>query len=73
MDQNFDRYQNLVNKFKFKNIMTKKQFYNVINKASNKGQNDKYRYKDWSNLEKLEFENIINEIFPHYDEIITNI
>ena len=73
VDQNFDRYQNLVNRFKFKNIMTKKQFYNVINKASNKGQNDKYRYKDWSNLEKLEFENIINEIFPHYDEIITNI
>lgn len=73
MNQNFDLYQNLVNKFKFENMMTKKQFYNVINKASNRGLNDKYRYKDWSDLEKLEFENIINEMFPQYNEIITNI
>ena len=73
IDQNFDCYQSLANKFKFENRMTKKQFYNVINKAPNKGDSDKYRYKDWSNLEKREFENIINEIFPYYDEINTNI
>ena len=44
----------------------------VINKASNKGSIDKHLYKNWSDLEKKEFENIINEIFPNYDEIKTN-
>ena len=73
IDQNFNFYQNLANKFKFKNILTEKQFYNVINKASNKGSSDKYKYKDWSKLEKKEFEKITNEIFPYYDQISTNI
>ena len=73
IDQNFDYYQNLASRFNFKNIMTKKKFYNVINKAPNKGSNDKYIYKNWSSLEKKEFENIINDIFPYYDEIETNI
>ena len=73
IDQNFDFYQNLANKFKFENILTEKQFYNVINKASNKGSSDKYKYKDWSELEKKEFEKITNEIFPYYDQINTNI
>ena len=73
IDQNFEAYQNLVKKFNFEKVMTKKQFLNVINKASNKGHSDKYLYKNWSNLEKKEFENIINEIFPHYDKIKTNI
>ena len=53
--------------------MSKKKFYNVINKAPNKGPEDKYRYKDWSNLEKKEFENITDKIFPHYNDIKTNI
>ena len=53
--------------------MSKNKFLNVINKAPNKGHIDKYLYKNWSNLEKKEFENIINEIFPHYDKIKTNI
>ena len=73
VDQNYEIYEKLFNKFNFKNKMTKKQFYGVINKAPNKGPNDKYNYKDWNNLEKKEFENIINEIFPHYDKIKTNI
>ncbi len=73
VDQNFDAYKNLVTKFNFENSMTEKDFYNVVNKASNKGHNDKYAYKNWNNSEKKEFENIINEIFPHYDEIKTNI
>ena len=74
IDQNFDAYQNLAKRFNFKNILTKKQFYNVINKASNNDHNNKkYLYKNWNDLEKKEFENIINEIFPHYDEIKTNI
>jgi hypothetical protein len=76
IDQNFEAYQNLIKKFNFEKVMTKKQFLNVINKASNtsnKGHSDKYFYKNWSNLEKKEFEHIINEIFPHYDKIKTNI
>jgi len=73
IDQNFEVYQNLIKKFNFEKVMTKKQFLNIINKASNKGHSDKYFYKNWSNLEKKEFENIINEIFPHYDKIKTNI
>ncbi len=73
IDQNYDAYQNLKEKFNFKNVLTKKQFLNVVNKASNKGHSNKYLYKNWSNIEKKEFENIINEIFPHYDTIKTNI
>ena len=73
VDQNYDFYERLVEKFNFENKMSKKQFYNVINKASNKGSDDKHLYKNWSSLEKKEFENIINEIFPHYEEIKTNI
>jgi hypothetical protein len=73
VDQNYEIYEKLFNKFNFKNKMTKKQFYGVINKAPNKGPNDKYNYKDWNNLEKKEFENIIKRIFPHYDSIKTNI
>lgn len=73
VDQNYEIYEKLFNKFNFKNKMTKKQFYGVINKAPNKGPNDKYNYKDWNNLEKKEFENIIKRIFPHYDNIKTNI
>ena len=34
---------------------------------------EKYFYKDWNNLEKKEFEIIINEIFPYYDKIKTNL
>ncbi len=72
VDQNYDYYEKLSEEFNFENKMTKKQFYNVINKASNKGSIDKHLYKNWSDLEKKEFENIINEIFPNYDEIKTN-
>jgi len=71
--QNYNSYEKLANKFNFKNKMTKNQFYGVINKAPNKGSSDKYFYKNWNDLEKKEFEIIINEIFPYYDNIITNI
>ena len=73
VDQNYEIYEKLFNKFNFNKQMTKKQFYGVINKAPNRGPNDKYNYKDWNNLEKKEFENIINRIFPYYDNITTNI
>ena len=71
--QNYNSYEKLANKFNFKNKMTKNQFYGVINKAPNKGSSDKYFYKNWNDLEKKEFEIIINEIFPYYDNIKTNI
>lgn len=73
VDQNYDVYEKLSNKFNFENKMNKHQFYNVINKASNKGPTDKHKYKEWSDLEKKEFESIIDEIFPHYENIKTNI
>jgi hypothetical protein len=73
VDKNYDIYQRLSIRFNFENKMSKKKFYNVINKAPNKGPEDKYRYKDWSNLEKKEFENITDKIFPHYNDIKTNI
>ena len=73
IDQNFDAYLSLVKRFNFENMMSKKQFYNVVNKASNKAQGEKYFYKNWSTLEKKEYEKIISEIFPYYDDILTNI
>ena len=73
VDQNYNFYERLSNKFNFENKITKREFYNVINKAPNRGPTDKYEYKDWNNLEKKEFENIIDELFPYYNNIKTNI
>ena len=73
INQNYDFYKKLSIKFKFKNHLNAKNFYNVINKAPNKGSVNKYEYKDWNNFEKKEFENIIKDIFPNYDDIKTNI
>ena len=73
VNQNYNIYEKLHIRFEFENKLTKKQFYDVINKAPNKGTKDNYIYKDWNDLEKKEFENIINKIFPFYDEIKTNI
>ena len=73
VSNNYNSYEKLSNKFNFINKMTKKQFYGVINKAPNRGSNEKYFYKNWSDLEKKEFKIIIDEIFPYYDNIKTNI
>ena len=73
IDQNYDFYLRLSSKFNFQNKISEKEFYNVINKAPNKGPTDKYKYKDWSSLEKKEFEIIIEKIFPNYEDIKTNI
>tara|TARA_A100001011_G_C14236155_1_gene811142 strand:- start:269 stop:1189 length:921 start_codon:yes stop_codon:yes gene_type:complete len=73
VDQNYDVYQKLCIKFNFENRMNKRKFYNVINKVQNRGPEDKYRYKEWSDLEKKEFENVVGRIFPHYHNIKTNI
>ncbi len=73
IDKNYNLYEKLAIKFNFKNKMNKKKFHNVINKASNKGLLNKYKYKDWSDLEKKEFEILIDRIFPNYEKIKTNI
>ncbi len=71
--QNYIIYEKLSKKFNFENKLTKSQFYNVLNKAANYKTRFNYLYKDWSDLEKKEFENILYNNFPHYDEIATNI
>ncbi len=73
VDQNYQIYERLIYKFNFENKMTKKQFYNVINKAPNKGLSEKYDFRNWNDLEKKEFDNIIKNIFPLYDNIKTKI
>lgn len=71
--QNYDLYEKMSKKFNFKSKMTRNKFYEVINKAPNKGNDKKYLYKEWSDLEKKEFEKIINDKFPYYDDIKTDI
>ena len=73
INQNYDFYEKLSKKFNFKNIMTKKNFYNVINKAPNHDIGAIYEYKLWNNVEKKEFDEIINNNFPNYDKINTNL
>ncbi len=73
INQNYDLYLKLSDNFKFQNLMSKKQFYNVINKSENYEFHLKYEYKNWNNQEKKEFEEIINNLFPYYDEIKTKI
>jgi len=73
INQNYSIYENLAQKFTFKEKLKKDKFLNIINKAPNKGSSNKHYYKNWTDLEKKEFSSIINEIFPHYDSIKTNI
>jgi uncharacterized short protein YbdD (DUF466 family) len=73
IDKNYEIYLKMREKFKFKNVMTKKEFFNVINKAPNKSLKDKYEFKNWTTLEKKEFEKIKNKFFPFYETIKTNI
>jgi hypothetical protein len=73
VDQNYGMYQKLSEKFNFQNKMNKQKFYNVIYKAPNKGLRNKHEYKEWNKLEKQEFKSIIENVFPHYDSIKTNL
>ena len=73
INQNYDIYERLSKKFNFKNKMTERQFYKVLDKAPNNDTKLSHVYKNWNNVEKKEFENIINSTFPHYDKISTNI
>tara|TARA_B100001093_G_C26386784_1_gene825360 strand:+ start:62 stop:685 length:624 start_codon:yes stop_codon:yes gene_type:complete len=73
VNQNYSLYEKLSKKFNFNNTMTKNQFYDVINKSSNNDTSINYEYKNWNDLEKKEFEKVINNLFPYYDGIKTNI
>ena len=73
INQNYTLYENLVKKFGLKEKLKKNEFINIINKAPNKGPEKKYVYKDWTDLEKKEFTKTIDEIFPYYESIETNI
>lgn len=72
VNQNYDVYEILSDKFNFENKLIKREFNNIINKAPNKGPSIKYEYSEWNNIEKKEFENIIERFFPFYDSIKTN-
>ena len=73
VNQNYNIYKRLSKRFNFEDVMTKNKFCNVINKASNNDFNNIYEYKNWKDIEKKEFEIVINNIFPYYDKIKTNI
>ena len=73
VNQNYAVYEKLSKKFNFKNKMTESKFYEVLNKTPNNDTNLNHVYKNWNNVEKKEFENIINSTFPYFDNIITNI
>ena len=59
-------------KFNFNNKMSER-FYKVLDKSPNNDTKLSHVYKNWNNVEKKEFEDIINSTFPHYDKISTNI
>ena len=73
IDQNFEMYEKLSDKFNFTNKMSKKKFLNVIYKAGNKGEKISYKFKEWSKKEKKEFEEIREKFFYDYHKIKTNI
>ena len=73
VNQNYAVYEKLSKKFNFKNKMTESEFYKVLNKTPNNDTNLNHVYKNWNNVEKKEFENIINSTFPYFDNISTNI
>ena len=53
--------------------MTESQFYKVLNKTPNNDTKLNHVYRNWNNVEKKEFENIIKSTFPYFDNISTNI
>ena len=73
VNQNYDIYERLSKRFNFNNKMSERQFYKVLDKSPNNDTKLSHEYKNWNNVEKKEFEDIINSTFPHYDKISTNI
>jgi len=73
VNQNYVLYEKISKKFNFENKLSQSQFNNVLNKPRNNDTKLNHLYTNWTDLEKKEFENIIYNNFPHYDEIATNI
>jgi len=73
VNQNYEFYEKISEIFDLRTKMKKNKFLNIINKAPNKATSKKYIYKNWSQKEKNEFETIIDNFFPQYDEIKTDI
>ena len=71
VDQNYNFYLKLSEIFDLNNKLKEKDFYSIINKTPNVGPKNKYKYNEWGTLEKKEFEDIINKIFPDYQNIKT--
>jgi hypothetical protein len=66
---NYNFYDFLDNKYNFEDKLTKKQFNNIVNNTPNKSTGKKYKYKDWTELEKKEYEYVIDKFFSSYDDI----
>jgi len=66
---NYDFYQFLDSKFDFENKLIKKEFYKVIEKTPNKIKYKNYKYKNWTQQEKKEYEYIVETFFPDYTKI----
>ena len=71
VDQNYEMYEKLSERFNFKKKLKKKSFENVLTKSPNFEFDYAYKYKDWRKIEKKEFESIIEKNFQDYDKIKT--
>lgn len=71
VDQNYEMYEKLSERFNFKKKLKKKSFENVLTKSPNIEFDYAYKYKDWRKIEKKEFESIIEKNFQDYDKIKT--
>ena len=73
IDQNYKFYEKISEIFNFEKKLSKKKFLEIINKTTNKGNSKKYLYKNWSNKEKKEYNEVIERFFPNYDSLKTNL
>lgn len=73
INQNYEFYEHLSKKFNLIEKLNKNNFLNIINKAPNRGSDEKYHYKNWNEIEKKEYFQIIDRFFPYYDSIKTSI
>ena len=73
IDQNYNFYEKLAEKFFFEKKMTKNSYFKTKITTPNIEFGNEYKFSEWSDLEKKEFENILTRFFPYYDEINTNI
>ena len=71
VDQNYEMYEKLSERFNFKKKLNKKSFENILTKSPNFEFDYAYKYKDWRKIEKKEFDSIIEKKFQDYDKIKT--